>query len=88
MENILFTFEETGEQVEFVVLASAQYNESAYLLVVDKDELELEDMTAYVLKAIEMDADDIIYEIVDDDNELEPVTEMLTELLDNFEIDV
>lgn len=88
MENILFTFEETGEQVEFVVLASAQYNESAYLLVVDKDELELEDMTAYVLKAIEIDADDIIYEIVDDDNELEPVTEMLTELLDNFEIDV
>lgn len=88
MENILFTFEETGEQVEFVVLASVQHKEYAYLLVVDKKELDFEDMTAYVLKAVEIDADDVIYEIVDDDDELKPVTEKLTDVLDNFEIDV
>ena len=88
MENILFTFEETGEEVEFVVLGSVEYNECAYLLVVDKTELELDDMTAYVLKAVEIEDEDIIYEIVDDDEELKPVTEMLMEALDNFEIDV
>jgi uncharacterized protein YrzB (UPF0473 family) len=88
METILFTFEETGEEVEFAVLGSVEHNEEVYLLVVDKTELELDDMTAYVIKAIEQDDDDVIYEIVDDDEELIPVSEKLMNGLDDFDIDM
>ncbi|MCT4543620.1 MAG: DUF1292 domain-containing protein [Vallitalea sp.] len=88
METILFTFEETGEKVEFAILGSTEYNKETYLLVVDNEELELDNITAYVLKAISTENDDVIYEIVDEDDELIPVSEMLMEQLDEFDINV
>lgn len=88
MDRIQFTFEETNEDVIFAVLSSIQYKENAYLLVVDEQELEDDDLTAYVLKAVEMDEDDVIYELVDDDDELAEVTGLLeAELDDEFEMD-
>lgn len=88
MDRIQFTFEETNEDVIFAVLSSIQYKENAYLLVVDEQELEEDDLTAYVLKAVEMDEEDVIYELVDDDDELAEVTGLLeAELDDEFEMD-
>ncbi|QUI23863.1 DUF1292 domain-containing protein [Vallitalea pronyensis] len=88
METINFTIEETGEQVDFAILSTATHGDITYLLVVDETELECDDMTAYVIKAIEQDDEDIIYEIVDDDAELLPVSEKLMDALDDFEIDM
>ncbi|MCT4687143.1 DUF1292 domain-containing protein [Vallitalea sp.] len=88
METIVFTFEETGEDVEFAILSSLEYDEETYLLAVEKEELELDDMTAYVLKAISLDGEDVIYEIVDDDDELLPVSEKLMELVEDIDIDM
>lgn len=88
VETIVFTFEETGEDVEFAILSSLEYDEETYLLAVEKEELELDDMTAYVLKAISLDGEDVIYEIVDDDDELLPVSEKLMELVEDIDIDM
>ncbi|GMQ64020.1 DUF1292 domain-containing protein [Vallitalea maricola] len=88
METIVFTFEETGEDVEFAILSSLEYDEETYLLAVEKEELELDDMTAYVLKAISLDGEDVIYEIVDDDDELLPVSEKLMDLVEDIDIDM
>lgn len=88
METIVFTFEETGEDVEFAILSSLEYNEETYLLAVEKDELELDDMTAYVLKAISLDGEDVIYEIVDDDDELLPISEKLMDLVEDIDIEI
>jgi len=88
VETIVFTFEETGEDVEFAILSSLEYEEETYLLAVEKDELELDDMTAYVLKAISLDGEDVIYEIVDDDDELLPVSEKLMDLVEDIDIDM
>ena len=87
MERIPFIFEETNEEIIFVVLGSVNHNEIAYLMVVDEEEIDSDDMTAYILKATEIDGDDIIYDLVDDDNELEEISEKFEELLDNYEID-
>ncbi|GKX31158.1 hypothetical protein SH1V18_36380 [Vallitalea longa] len=88
METIVFTFEETGEDVEFAILSSLEYNEETYLLAVEKDELELDDITAYVLKAVGLDDDDVIYEIVDDDDELLPVSEKLMDKVEDIDLDI
>ncbi|GMQ56806.1 hypothetical protein AN1V17_12000 [Vallitalea sediminicola] len=88
METIVFTFEETGEDVEFAILSSLEYDEETYLLAVEKDELELDDMTAYVLKAISIDGEDVIYEIVDDDDELLPISEKLMDLVEDIDIEI
>ncbi len=88
METINFTIEETGEKVDFAILSTANHADITYLLVVDEAELECDDMTAYVIKAIEQDEDDIIYEIVDDDEEILLVSDKLMDALDDFEIDM
>lgn len=88
METIKFTLEDTGEEVNFAVLSTTVQNDLNYLLVVDEDELECDDMTAYVIRATYADKDDIIYEIVDEDEELLLVSDKLMDALDEFEIDM
>lgn len=87
MDKIKFTFEETNEEVVFCVLGNTQMNEVAYILVVDEKEIDNEDLTAYVLKAVESDDIDIYYEIVDNDDELGMVLPALEKYLDEFEIE-
>lgn len=86
MEKIRFTFDETGEDVVFCVLGSTQMNEMAYILVVEEDEIEEDDMTAYILKAVEADDVDVYYDLVDDDDELHAVLPLLEKYLDEYDI--
>lgn len=88
LDKVAFQFEETGEVVNFCILASLQMNEMAYLLVVDEQEVDDDEPTAYILKATEIDEDDIIYEIVDDDDELALLEPRFDELLKNSEFEM
>lgn len=87
MDTIEFTFEETGETVAFAILSHVEYKETAYLLVADERDLEDEDMEAYILKAVEMDDEDVYYEIVDDEEEQTTVLALLEESLDDFDVE-
>jgi acetylornithine deacetylase/succinyl-diaminopimelate desuccinylase-like protein len=87
MDIIKFVFDETNEEVNFAVIGSVEYNEDVYLMVVEEEELDQEDMTAYILKSIEVDDEEVVYEIVDDEEELGAVTELFEEILENFELE-
>lgn len=87
MDTIKFTFTETNEDVIFAVLGSVEYEGEVYLMVVEEEELEQEDMTAYIMKAVEEVDEDVVYEIVDDEDELDAVTLLFDEVLENFEIE-
>ena len=87
MDKIKFTFDETNEEVVFCVLGSTQYNDMAYILVVDEKDIESAEPDAYILKAVEADEVDVYYDIVDDEDEIELVLPELEKFLDNFEID-
>lgn len=85
MKTIHFIDDITGEEVNFVVLSGAQYKEDGYILVIEEHEVDLEEATAYVLKATYIEGDDIIYEIVEDDDVLEAVYPLLEDKMDEFE---
>lgn len=89
MDRIEFVFEETNERVTFCVITNTQMNDIAYLLVVEESELDLESPTAYIIKAVAIDGDNVIYELVDDEDELSAVSERFDELLEttDFEVD-
>ena len=89
MDKIVFTFSETGEEVEFFVLEQTKFQGSQYLLVTDSDNEE-EDADAYILKDLSDSEDsEAIYEMVDDDRELEAVSQIFAQLLEDvaFEMD-
>ncbi len=85
MKTIHFIDDITGEEVNFAVLSAAQYKEDGYILVIEEHEIDLDEATAYVLKATYIDGDDIIYEIVEDDDVLDQVYPLLEEKMDEFE---
>ena len=85
MEKVAFTFD-NDETVEFFVLEETKINGYKYILVTESEDDEAE---AYILKdlAAEEDAESV-YEIVEDENELEMVSALFAELLEDVDIEL
>lgn len=97
-EKIKFTDVETKEEIEFNVIEETRINNVNYLLVTESMEAEdktadsgmneSEEETAYILKDLSSQEDkQANYIIVDDDNELEAVSKVFEELLENIDIE-
>jgi uncharacterized protein YrzB (UPF0473 family) len=84
-DEIKFTAQD-GEEVTFHVLEQTRLGGVDYLLVSTADE-EDEEAQALILKDISKDTDEeAIYDIVEDDRELELVAGIFKELLDDIEL--
>ena len=84
MEKITFIQEETGLATEFFVLRETRLNGKDYILVADS---ESEDAEALILKDLSADGDqEAVYEIVEDDQELECVMGIFEQLLEDVDI--
>lgn len=86
MEKIIFTFEDTNEEVEFFVLEQTKVNGNSYILVTDSEE---DDAECLILKDTSAAEDkDSLYEIVEDDVELSAVLKVFKELLEDIDIEM
>ena len=85
MEKIIFTLED-GEKVEFYVLEQTVLGGISYILVTESEEEEAE---ALILKDMSGQGEaEALYEIVEDDSELEAVSKIFQEMLEDVEIDL
>ena len=83
MEKIRFNLEDSGEAAEFFVLEQTRINGMDYILVTDSED---EDGEALILKDLSSDGDqEALYEIVDDDEELEAVSRIFSEMLEDVD---
>lgn len=86
MEKIKFTFEDTGEMVDFYVLEQTRINGCSYILVTDSEEDEAQ---CLILKENSVtEGKDCIYDIVEDDTELLAVSKVFEELLEDVDIEL
>ncbi|MFI3172579.1 MAG: DUF1292 domain-containing protein [Eubacteriales bacterium] len=86
MSKLEFTFEETGEAVEFYIVEETKVNGSSYLLVADSEE---DDAECLILKdTAAADDADSLYEIVEDEVELEAVFRIFEGLLEDIDIEM
>ena len=84
-EEIVFTTED-GEEVTFSVIEQTRLGGTDYLLVSTESEDE-EEAQALILKDISgATEEEAIYDIVEDDHELELVADIFKELLDDIEL--
>ncbi len=86
MEKIKFTDPDTGECLEFYVLEQTRINHRDYLLVtVDEDG----DSDAFVLKDLSEDTEkEAVYEIVEEEAELEAIAKVFSEMLEDVDIEL
>lgn len=84
-QKINFTTED-GEEVVFCVVEQTKLNGINYLLVTE-DVSDDEEVDAYILKDIsKSDEDEAIYEMVEDEKELEVIANIFDELLEDTEV--
>jgi uncharacterized protein YrzB (UPF0473 family) len=84
-DEIIFTTDD-GEEVVFRVVEQTRLGGIDYLLV-STTQVDEEDEEALILKDISKDTDtDAIYDIVEDDKELELVAGIFKELLEDIEL--
>lgn len=79
---------DTGEKVEFYVLEETRINGTNYLLVTDSEEEE-EEGDCYILRDYSDEKEqDAAYEFVEDDEELEYLLRIFTELMSDSDVDL
>lgn len=84
-EKIIFTTED-GEEAAFYVLEETRLNGVNYLLVADSEE---EEANALILKEIEGEnPDETVYDAVEDENELNALSKVFEELLEDIDIEM
>ncbi len=83
-EKIVFMDPETGEEILFSVIEQTCIGGFTYLLVTENGEDEEAD--AYILKEVQTDEDDVIYELLEDDVELDAIAKVFMEILDDIDL--
>ena len=77
-----------GGAVDFYVLAETRINGMSYLLVTDAADDD-EEGECYILKDLsESDDADALYEFVEDDNEIDYLFKIFSELLEDADVDI
>ncbi|MCI9050560.1 MAG: DUF1292 domain-containing protein [Lachnospiraceae bacterium] len=85
MEKLIFITPDTQEEVQFYIIEQTRINGMNYLLVTESDEEETE---AYILKdTSKTEESDSIYEMVEDDEELEAISKVFSELLEDIDLE-
>lgn len=84
MERIIFTSPETGEELKLYILEQTCISGVTYLLAAEEEE---EDSVAYILKEIQTDEDNVIYEMVEDDVELNAISRVFAEMLEDVDFE-
>lgn len=79
---------EEGEEIIFYVLEETRINGMNYLLVTDSTD-EDEEGECYILKDMsKQNEEEALYEFVEDDNEIDYLFKIFSELLDGADVDI
>jgi hypothetical protein len=76
---------ENGEKISFYVVEETVLGGVSYLLVADSEEDEAE---AYIMREVVDEENQKIYKMVEDDTELEAVSKIFSELLEDIELEL
>ena len=85
MEKIIFTDPGNQEDLELYLLEQTCINGTTYLLAAEEEE---EDSVAYILKEVQSENEDVIYAMVEDDVELNAISKVFAEMLDDVDIEM
>lgn len=85
-EKIIFTTQD-NEEIEFYVLEQTRINGRNYLLIADSDEEDGE-ANALILKEKDSEEDETVYDVVEDDEELDAVSKVFEQMLDDIDIEM
>ncbi len=85
MEEKIVFIDDNGDEIEMYVVEETRINNVNYILVTEDNESDEAD--AYILKDVSNDGDEeAIYEMVEEDSEIEYIGKIFAELLEDVDI--
>lgn len=86
--DTLSLIDDDGNEILLSVIDAIEYNNCTYMLVIDDEELEDEEEedAVSIIKQVGEDGENIMYEFLDDDDEIKKVLELFQSSSDDFEI--
>lgn len=84
-ESRILFLDDQGREIEFLVLEQTTLAGTNYLLVADSVD---KDGTVLIMKEISLEDDYVSYEIVEDEEELEIISKIFNELIEDFDLTV
>ena len=83
-DDVITIVDDNGEEIEFYILEETRIGGMDYILVTDAKEDE--DGECYILKDVsKKDEDEAVYEFVENEDELDYMFKIFTELMDDSE---
>lgn len=84
MEKVIFQSPQDGEALEFYVMEETRINGISYLLVTEEED---GDCDAFILKRLSQDEEeDAVYEMVESEEELDYISRIFSEMLEDVDI--
>ena len=86
MEKLTFVTEDQ-ESVDFYIIEETRVNGINYLLVTESEDEKDEEAEAYILKDTSKAEDTEVYEFVESEEELDAVSRIFAELLEDMDLE-
>ena len=83
--KILF-LDDDGQEIEFNVIEQTTIAGQTYLLVEDCEASSEDESVVLIMKEVQLEDDYVSYEIVEDDKELDMISDIFNALLDGLEV--
>lgn len=80
--------DDEGESISFSIIDNLVYNSQRYLLVIETEYIDDEESPAAILKEIGMDAENVTYALVEDDEEFDRVAELFAENDGAYDVEI
>ena len=78
--------DENGQEVEFSIIDNVASGGERYLLVVETELMDDDETDAVILKEVSINADDVTYELVEDDAEFDRVADLFAQKGEDYEV--
>ena len=85
-DNKILFLDEDGSEIEFRVIEQTTIAGHTYLLVEDGEASSEDESVVLIMKEVQLEDDYVSYEIVEDDKELDMISDIFNALLDGLEV--
>ena len=85
-DNKILFLDEDGSEIEFRVIEQTTIAGHTYLFVEDCEASSEDESVVLIMKEVQLEDDYVSYEIVEDDKELDMISDIFNALLDGLEV--
>ncbi len=86
--DVVKVLDENGHEIEFTILDGLEKDEKRYLLVIETEFADEDEIEATILKEDYTDDDELVYIIVEDDNEFDEIVAMFKNSNKDYDIEI